>query len=110
MLKSLNGQLKENIDTFDMDANGPYVCYAAQTNSIVIRANGTLAKCTVALSGERNSLGLLLDDGSLHFEDEKLKLWTRGLKSNDLMELKCPMYKLPEIKSQLHSIPVIVQS
>lgn len=90
--------------------NGPYVCYAAKTNSLVIRADGKIGKCTVALSDDRNSLGILRDDGSIEIASDKLALWTRGIKSQNLEDLSCPMYRLPTLNSSLRSIPVVVAS
>jgi len=42
-----------------------YICYASKANSLVIRADGRIAKCTVALNDERNHIGDLKPDGSL---------------------------------------------
>lgn len=91
-----------------LNDHGPYVCYAAKTNSLVIRADGKIGKCTVALSDDRNSLGILCDDGSIEVAADKLALWTRGIKSQNLEDLSCPMYRLPSLKSSLRSIPVVV--
>lgn len=88
---------------------GTYVCYAAQTNSFVIRANGKIGKCTVAFSDERNLLGELQDDGTMQLSTNKLALWTRGLKSQDEVELGCPMHNMPKLNTLLRAIPVIVE-
>lgn len=93
----------------NLDDHGSYVCYAAQTNSFVIRADGRIGKCTVALSDDRNHIGELLEDGTVTVSAEKLALWTRGIKSQNESELSCPMYQLPKIKSSLQSIPVVVK-
>lgn len=55
---------------------GNLVCYAAKTNSMIIRANGDLAKCTVALDLDTNRIGKLLDDGSMDIDLDKLLAWT----------------------------------
>lgn len=69
-------------------------CYAAATNSFVVRANGELAKCTVALTDERNRIGVLHDDGTVHIDGTKIAPWVRGLFSGDEAELHCPMTTL----------------
>jgi uncharacterized protein len=86
----------------------PYVCYAAQPNSLIIRANGTIAKCTVALNDERNKIGKINADGSITVDNVKLSLWTRGIKSQNLTQLACPYNLLPPITSKLSDIPVLL--
>lgn len=70
----------------------PYVCYAAQANSFVIRANGTLGKCTVALHSDRNSIGKITPDGTLEINQEKINPWLHGIKTLDTKLLQCPLY------------------
>ncbi len=67
------------------------VCYAAAANAFVLRANGDLAKCTVALSHPNNHVGRILADGRLKLEGAKMEGWTRGLWSFDAAALHCPM-------------------
>lgn len=74
----------------DDEKTGPYVCYAAQANSLVIRADGTLAKCTVAFKDNLNSIGKINDDGTLTIDNEKVNLWSKWLKNMDYDMLKCP--------------------
>lgn len=81
-----------------------YVCYAASQNAWVIRANGTLAKCTVALEDERNSIGRINPNGTLSLDQAKMQLWLRGLKNKDVISLTCPAYGLPSLKQ----IPIMV--
>ncbi|MDR3491327.1 MAG: radical SAM protein [Gammaproteobacteria bacterium] len=109
ILQQLYDYLGPAMKVKKLNDNGPYVCYAAKTNSLVIRADGKIGKCTVALSDDRNSLGTLLDDGTLEIASDKLALWTRGISSQNLVELSCPMYQLPTLKSALQSIPVVLQ-
>lgn len=68
----------------------PYVCYASKPNSLMIRANGTIGKCTVALDDPRNHIGRLQPDGSLDIVQEKVGPWVRGFASLDELELGCP--------------------
>ncbi len=69
---------------------GVYICYAAKTNSLIIRSDGSLAKCTVALSDTRNSVGKLQADGSLVVDGQKMTVWIDNLKSKNLQQLSCP--------------------
>ncbi len=71
------------------------VCYAARPNSLVIRANGDIGKCTVALNDERNKIGSIQQDGSLKLVSGRLAPWVRGIKTLDPMELGCPLINLP---------------
>ena len=71
-------------------AGETYVCYAAKPNSLVIRANGDIAKCTVAFSDDRNRLGVLSSDGKIDVNQEKMRWWIRGFSSLRSDELTCP--------------------
>lgn len=75
----------------------PYVCYAAQANSFMIRANGTIGKCTVAMNDPRNSIGKILKDGTLRVDNEKMMPWLRGIKTLDTATLACPLYGMNKI-------------
>lgn len=66
-------------------------CYAAKLNSFVIRANGHISKCTVALDSDINDVGFLDDNGTMSFDRKKIMRWVRGLGSGDVTELGCPM-------------------
>ena len=66
-------------------------CYASLPNHFVIRANGKLQKCTVALYDERNDVGELNRDGSIQwYERGKLLKWSAGLFDGDSKKLQCP--------------------
>jgi len=67
------------------------VCYAARGNSFVVRADGRLGKCTVALDHPANDVGRLHADGRVDVRDEAMRPWMRGLFSGDARELECPM-------------------
>ena len=71
-------------------------CYAAKPNSFVIRADGNLAKCTVAFSDPRNRVGQINDDGTLTIESDKMRTFMRGFKSLDESALHCPMKGMPK--------------
>jgi uncharacterized protein len=55
---------------------GGMVCYAAKGNSIVVRSDGRLAKCTVAFDLDYNDVGSLNPDGTLTIDVDKFAKWT----------------------------------
>lgn len=65
------------------------VCYATKLNTFLVRSDGRLAKCTVALN---NTVGRLLPDGTMEIDPNKAKWWSRGLVSRDRNQLACPLY------------------
>ena len=67
-----------------------YVCYAAKANSYVIRADGRIGKCTVALTNDANCIGHILPDGTLDLDAKKLAPWLSGWKTQDGAALACP--------------------
>lgn len=69
---------------------GTYVCYAAKPNSFVIRANGTVAKCTVALYRDVNNIGWIDETGELHIDQERHRLWLTGWPDGNRQKLACP--------------------
>jgi uncharacterized protein len=70
------------------------VCYAAQPNSFVVRADGRLAKCTVAFDAESNHVGDLGANGEMSLDIEKLNLWFQGFATLDVAALTCPLAAL----------------
>jgi uncharacterized protein len=72
-------------------APGHSICYAAKANSFVVRANGRLNKCTIALEDPNNQVGMLREDGTVVLERAPMALWMGGLRSGDAAALKCPM-------------------
>ncbi len=71
-------------------ADGPFVCYATKPNSLLIRSDGTIGKCTLALHADGNRLGSLGEDGSIAVDARRLSHWSRGLISGNAKELSCP--------------------
>jgi uncharacterized protein len=55
---------------------GGLVCYAAKANSFVVRSDGVLNKCTVALDADYNAVGRLHEDGTIELDIDKLAKWT----------------------------------
>jgi uncharacterized protein len=74
----------------------PGVCYAARGNSFVIRADGRVNKCTVALDHPANQVGVLDEDGSLRLRGHQIRPWMRGFESGTRSELACPMHGLAD--------------
>ncbi len=70
----------------------PNVCYAAAGNSLVIRSNGEIAKCTVALGDERNTLGRINPDGTIDVDNKKFGIWVSQL--FDAQKAKCPLMNI----------------
>jgi len=67
------------------------ICYAARERSLVIRSNGRVNKCTVALEEPVNQVGRLYEDGHLEIDESRFMRWTRGQRTGDAQQLKCPM-------------------
>lgn len=82
----------------DRASTGPAdpVCYAARPNSLLVRADGRIGKCTVALADDRNTVGRLGRDGRLAVDRSRLAPWLRGLRSLDPEALACPLAGLAE--------------
>lgn len=83
----------------DIAVDGPYICYASRPNSLLIRADGRIGKCTVALNDSRNDIGSLNNDGTLTINNDKLRSWVRGFESLDEETLGCPLAQLPQALS-----------
>jgi uncharacterized protein len=73
-----------------------YICYASKPNSFVIRANGTIGKCTVALNKKINNVGNLSEKGELILDTAKLRKWSQGFFTKNIEELSCPMSKIDD--------------
>jgi uncharacterized protein len=84
-----------------------YICYAARANSLVVRADGRLAKCTVALADPRNDVGRLLPDGRIAVDRSRLDPWLRGISSGDVDVLACPLVGLPELAPPAVTLPLL---
>lgn len=71
--------------------SAPYICYAAKPNSLLVRADGRIGKCTVALNDDRNTIGRVNEDGTLTLDSHLLQPWIRGLHDLDAQTLACPL-------------------
>ena len=70
---------------------GVPICYASRANSFVVRSNGRLNKCTIALEHPNNQVGMIRENGTVSIDAPRMAQWMRGLKTEDMAELKCPM-------------------
>jgi uncharacterized protein len=77
--------------------SAPPICYAARANSLLIRADGRIGKCTVALTDDRNTIGSIRPDGSLSIDSDRLRPWLRGIGDREERALECPLVGLPEV-------------
>jgi uncharacterized protein len=67
-----------------------FICYAAKPNSLVIRPNGTIVKCTVDITSEINTIGMLNPDGTIQINGLRLQQWFAGLETQNPAFLACP--------------------
>ncbi len=74
--------------------SGSYICYASRPNTLLIRSDGTIGKCTVYLDNDKNRVGKLLPDGSVEIDQDKNRFWSRGFFTKNLSELACPAASL----------------
>lgn len=78
---------------------GP-VCYAAWANCFVVRADGRLNKCSLALERPENQVGRLAGDGTLDLDQELSLTWMRGLFSEDEGARRCPLTDFPGLEAR----------
>lgn len=74
-----------------------YICYASKPNSLMIRADGRVGKCTVMLDDPRNTIGQINPDGTVEIDNHLVSVWMRGFKTMDPIELGCPAQNLPKV-------------
>lgn len=67
-----------------------YICYASKANSLVVRANGDIAKCTVALYDKRNKIGILRSAAPFPLISQNFRRWMGGFGTLDERALACP--------------------
>ena len=85
-----SGAEKQGLRTY-RDASAVPICYAARANSFVVRADGRLNKCTLALEQPGNQVGRIHPDGRVELDAPRMNQWVRGLVSLDPAALHCPM-------------------
>jgi uncharacterized protein len=84
----------KNLYYMDFAEQSSYICYASRPNSLAIRANGNINKCTVALADNKNVIGRILRNGNIKIDNSNLRPWLQGLKNMDYDFLKCPLNKM----------------
>ncbi len=67
-----------------------YVCYAAKPYSFILRADGSISKCTVSLYDDHNIVGKLNADGTMTLDEKKTNRWSIGLFNGNKEDLACP--------------------
>ena len=84
------------------------MCYAADPQSLVIRANGDINKCTVALDNENNRVGRLEENGEITFDVERFDLWMEGHYTGNAHWVKCPYEFVKDMptSAKYRSIPI----
>lgn len=93
----------EKQQVFDVDLS-KFACYASETNAMVIRANGDISKCTVALNEPYNKVGKINSDGTLSIDSKKFLAWSKGFKNWEIKDLNCPnLYMMKEYQGLLNT-------
>lgn len=106
LAKNMNDMLtSEDATGYRKDKN--YICYAAQPNTLAIRSDGTLSKCTVALNNPANKVGKIKKDGSLNLDVELFKLWSEGFVDLDKKKLHCPIGNVSTKFNDMNKIEVV---
>ncbi len=67
------------------------MCYDASFSEYVIRSDGSIQKCTVALYDDKNTIWKINEDGTVNINTDKLTYWVRGQLSGNPAQLKCPL-------------------
>lgn len=85
LVRSLGGRVEGDVDPMGLLPESAeqgflgraesFVCYAARGDSYVIRADGRVQKCTVALEHPQNTIGRIDASGALQLEQEMAKAW-----------------------------------
>lgn len=75
-----------------------YVCYAAKRNSILIRADGRLGKCTVALEDPINTVGKIETTGIITIDEGKMDIWSSTFFKDSDAALNCPYSHIERLK------------
>lgn len=71
------------------------ICYAAIPSTLLVRADGSLGRCTVHLNDPRNRVGYLDSEGNVVTDHDRLRPWFRGWEGEKEL-LGCPVHGLPQ--------------
>ncbi|ADQ14456.1 radical SAM/SPASM domain-containing protein [Halanaerobium hydrogeniformans] len=67
------------------------VCYAAKESSLIIGADGTIYKCSVAFEDPKNHVGKLKPDGTMAIDKSRWNLWVANEDSEASKCISCPV-------------------
>ena len=98
-IRDLRSRVSSKNGVGKYSVGGAHICYASKPNSLVIRSNGKLAKCTVAMNSDKNNVGTLLPNGKLQFKKEVLDRWFEGFRTLEAVDLSCPWYRIGREKT-----------
>jgi uncharacterized protein len=102
VVEAVRKQCAERIEFMhESDHNSvDYICYASKLNSFLIRSDGRIGKCTVALNDDENVIGQLNEDGTMRITPSVLNIWTGGLFTGERAQMECPLsFKLRQNSS-----------
>lgn len=100
-LETKSGESAGGRRAYEIGRNEPYICYASKPNHFLIRADGRVGKCTVALDHPGNTIGEINPDGSISLDAHKANRWHVGFSSFDLDQMGCPLpFVVRQIKSE----------
>ena len=85
-----------NKDINIVSVESDYICYASKANSYMIRSDASIGKCTIALKEDVNNIGKLKFNGELELDENKFRLWSIGLQTENPEHLACPYHNLIE--------------
>ena len=95
--KAIN-RIKSNLSTKRKLWEPTPICHASKLNTHIIRADGTIARCTTALKDSINSVGRIKQDGCLQLDRDKVLRWSRGIFTMDKDILYCPYGEIHNAK------------
>lgn len=72
------------------DIEDTYICYSAKKNTLVIRSDGRISKCTVAFDDDANTIGKIGKDGVMQIDEKKHGVWTSVFSAESESALSCP--------------------
>jgi uncharacterized protein len=88
-IANIHSRLANSNLLYDAYAAEDGLCYAGMANSFVVRWNGALQKCTVALDSDVNTVGWLREDGSMEINQDKARAWLGWFEKVEAAE--CPL-------------------
>lgn len=100
----IHGEDYKKTKTQNSTDQGNYICYASKPNQIIIRADGTLSKCTVKLKDTRNHVGKLTEKGTFDIKGDLFNIWIDGFNDYEESKLGCPAHLLPPEQQQVELV------